>query len=128
MLPPRGLFQVFGQLGAQLSESLTRPVRRSVSAGSRSVADSPGEVGEIVQRDQAERGGQDAHERQRDQPSPLRGASPHRGPAAAASYRAPSTCDRNDNGHVIAMSVTEHGANWLAPRVRLSRGPSASPW
>jgi hypothetical protein len=25
-------------------------------------------------------------------------------------------CDRNDNGHVIRMSVTEHGANWLAAK------------
>jgi hypothetical protein len=26
------------------------------------------------------------------------------------------TCDRNDNGHVIRMSVTEHGANRLASK------------
>ena len=25
-------------------------------------------------------------------------------------------CERNDNGHVIRMSVTEHGANWLAAK------------
>jgi hypothetical protein len=26
------------------------------------------------------------------------------------------TCDRNDNGHVIRMSVTENGASWLASK------------
>jgi hypothetical protein len=26
------------------------------------------------------------------------------------------TCERNDNAHVIRMSVTEHGANWLAAK------------
>jgi hypothetical protein len=25
-------------------------------------------------------------------------------------------CDRNENGHVIRMSVTEHGADWLAAK------------
>jgi hypothetical protein len=23
-------------------------------------------------------------------------------------------CERNDNGRVVRMSVTDHGANWLA--------------
>jgi hypothetical protein len=26
------------------------------------------------------------------------------------------SCERNDKGHVIRMSVTEHGANWLAAK------------
>ena len=26
------------------------------------------------------------------------------------------TCERNDNGHVIRMSVTEQGADWLAAK------------
>jgi hypothetical protein len=25
-------------------------------------------------------------------------------------------CERNDDGHVVRMSVTEHGANWLASK------------
>jgi hypothetical protein len=25
-------------------------------------------------------------------------------------------CERNDNGHVVRMSVTEHGADWLAAK------------
>ena len=25
-------------------------------------------------------------------------------------------CERNDNGHVVRMSVTEHGAEWMAAK------------